>query len=145
MEKLLKKDATFCWDEECQCNLDVLKEKMVTALILVFLDLKKEFHVHVDTSCIILGAALTQVNEGEMDNPIAFASTKLSKADKNYSMTEREGLAMVYALQKFMNYLLGGNFKMYIDHFALKYPVNKPVLVGKICRWLLLSKNMILK
>eukprot|EP00253_Pinus_taeda_P017276 PITA_17276 len=36
MEKILKKDVTFYWDEECQCNLDVLKEKMVTAPILVF-------------------------------------------------------------------------------------------------------------
>ena len=64
MEKLLKKDATFCWDEECQNSLDVLKENMVTALILVFPDWKKEFHVHVDASCIVLGAVLTQASEG---------------------------------------------------------------------------------
>lgn len=36
MEKLLKKDTTFCWDEEFQHNLDVLKEKMVTVSILLF-------------------------------------------------------------------------------------------------------------
>lgn len=101
MEKLLKKDATFCWDEECQRSLDVLKEKMVTAPILVFLDWKKKFHVHVDASCIVLGAVLTQAGEGEMDHTIAFASRKLSKAEKNYSMMGCEGLAMVYALQKF--------------------------------------------
>jgi len=59
MEKLLKKDATFCWSEECQWSLDVLKEKMVTTPILVFPDWKKEFHVHVDVSCIVLGAVLT--------------------------------------------------------------------------------------
>lgn len=58
MEKLLKKDATFYWDEEFQHNSNVLKENMVTALILVFLDWKKEFHVHVDASCIALGALL---------------------------------------------------------------------------------------
>ena len=59
MEKLLKKDTTFCWDEEFQHNLDILKEKMVTMLILVFPNWKKEFHVHVDASCIELGAVLT--------------------------------------------------------------------------------------
>eukprot|EP00253_Pinus_taeda_P014852 PITA_14852 len=59
MEKLLKKDATFCWSYECQKSLDVLKEKMVTAPILVFLDWKEEFHVHVDTSCIVLGVVQT--------------------------------------------------------------------------------------
>ena len=87
MEKLLKKDATLFWDEECQRNLDVLKEKMVTALILVFPDWKKEFHVHLDASCIALGAILTQAGEGELDHPIAFASRKLSKAERNYSTT----------------------------------------------------------
>lgn len=58
MEKLLKKDATFYWDEECQHNLDVMKEKIITVLILVFSDWKKEFHVHVDASCIALGAVM---------------------------------------------------------------------------------------
>eukprot|EP00253_Pinus_taeda_P027851 PITA_27851 len=71
---MLKKDATFYWNEECKQSLDVLKEKMVTASILVFLDWKKEFHVHVDVSCIELGVVLTHTREGEFDHPIAFAS-----------------------------------------------------------------------
>eukprot|EP00253_Pinus_taeda_P023085 PITA_23085 len=58
MENLLKKDVTLCWNEDYKKILDVLKENMVTASILVFLDLK-EFHVHVDASCIALGAVLT--------------------------------------------------------------------------------------
>jgi hypothetical protein len=53
-------------------------------------------------------------------------------------MTEREGLAMVYALQKFIHYLLGGHFNMFTDHSALKYLVNKPLLEGRIFIWLLL-------
>ena len=48
---------------------------------------------------------------------------------------------MVYALQKFRHYLLGGHFKMFINHSALQYLVNKPVLGGKICRWLLLFQE----
>ena len=55
--------------------------------------------------------------------------------------TERQGPAMVYALQKFRHYLLGGHFKMFAYHFALKYLVNNPVLGGKICRWLLLFRE----
>ena len=55
--------------------------------------------MHVDASCIALGVMLTQAGEGELDHPIAFASRKLSKAKKNYSTTDREGLAMVYVLQ----------------------------------------------
>jgi len=48
---------------------------------------------------------------------------------------------MVYALQKLRHYLLGAHFNMLTDHSSLKYLVNKPVLGGKICRWLLLFQE----
>ena len=48
---------------------------------------------------------------------------------------------MVYALQKFRHYLLGVHFKMFTDHSALEYLVNKPMLGGRICRWLLLFQE----
>jgi hypothetical protein len=48
---------------------------------------------------------------------------------------------MVYALQKFRHYLLGKHFNIFTDHSALKYLVNKPVLEGRICRWLLLFQE----
>jgi len=111
MEKLPKKDVTFQWREECQKNLYVLKEKMVTAPIIVFPDWKKEFHVHVDASYIPLGVALAQPGVGEIDHPITFARRKLSNVENNYSTTEREGLTMVYALHKFREYLLGAHFQ----------------------------------
>jgi hypothetical protein len=56
-------------------------------------------------------------------------------------MTEREGLAMVYALQKFRNYLLGSHFMMYTYHSVLIYLVNKTVFYGEICIWILLFKE----
>ena len=105
---------------------------MVTVSILVFPDWKKIFHVHVDASSITLGVILAQPSEGGIDHPIAFANRKLSSARKNYTTTEREGLAMVYALQKFRHYFLGSDFKMFTDHSTLKYLVNKPMLGGKI-------------
>jgi hypothetical protein len=111
---------------------------MVIAPILVFSNWSKEFNVHVDASSIALGSFLAQPSAKDIDHPIAFASTKLSTAERNYTTTEREGLAMVYALQKFRHYLLGGHFKMFTDHSALKYLVNKTVLGGTICRWLLI-------
>jgi hypothetical protein len=61
MEKLLKKDCQLQWTEESQQSFDTLKQKMVTAPILVFLDWSKEFHVHVDAYSIALGAVLAQL------------------------------------------------------------------------------------
>ena len=59
MEKLLKKDATYEWTQECQGSFDTLKAKMASAPILVFSDWDKEFHVHIDASSIVLGVVLT--------------------------------------------------------------------------------------
>jgi hypothetical protein len=108
---------------------------------LVFPDWSKEFNVHVDSSSIALGAVLAQPGAGDIDHPISFATKKISTVERNHTTTEREGLAMVYALQKFRHYLLGGHFKMFTDHSALKYLVNKLVLGGRICRWLLLFQE----
>jgi hypothetical protein len=137
MEKFLKKEAKFQWNEDIRKGLDTLKTKLVIAPIFVFLDWNKEFHVHVAASSITLDEILTQPGEGDIDHPIAFASRKLSIAEKNYTTTEREGLKMVYVLEKFRNYLLGSHFNMYIENSTLKYLVNKPVLGGRICKWLL--------
>jgi hypothetical protein len=133
MEKLLKKYCQFQWTEECQQSFDTLN---FIAPILVFPDWSKEFHVHVDASSISLGGVLAQLGVGDIDHPLAFSSRKLSTAEIKYTTIEREGLAMVYVLQKFCQYLLGGHFKMFTDHSTLKYLVNKPVLGGRICRWL---------
>lgn len=128
MEKFLQKHVSFCWDEECQKSFELLKEKMVTMPILVFLDWMKVFHVHFDASCIVLGAILAQPGAGEIDHPIAFESRNLSSVEHNYSTMKRERLAMAYALQKFCHYLFGGHFKIRIDHSTPKYLVNNPVL-----------------
>jgi hypothetical protein len=141
MENILNKYCHFSWIEECHQSFDTLKQKMVTVNILVFPDWSKEFRVHVDASSISLGAVLAQPSEGDIIHPLAFASRKISTAEVNYTTTEREGLAMVYALQKFLHYLLGGHFKMFTDHSALKYLVNKPVLGGRICIRILLFQE----
>jgi hypothetical protein len=141
MEKLLNKDSKFQWTEECQQSFETLKLKMVTSPILVFLDWSKEFNVYVDASSISLGAFLAHSSAGDIDHPIAFSSRKLCTTEMNYTTNEREGLAMVYALQKFRHYLLGGHFKMFTDHSSLKYLVNKPVLGGRICKWLLVFQK----
>jgi hypothetical protein len=80
MEKLLRKDTKFQWNDECQHGLDTPKENMVTTPILVFPGWEKTFHVHVDASAIALGAILVQPGAGDLDHPIAFVSMKLSES-----------------------------------------------------------------
>jgi hypothetical protein len=84
---------------------------------------------------------LAQLGLGYIDHLLALASRNISTSEINYTSTEREGLAMVYALQKFRHYLMGGHFKMSIDHSAFKCLVNKPMLGEIICRCLLLFQE----
>ena len=65
----------------------------------------------------------------------------MSGAEKNYSVTEREGLGMVYSVQKYRHYLLGYKFTFHIDYDALKYMVNKLQFSGRIARWVLLLQE----
>jgi hypothetical protein len=78
MEKLLKNEAKFQWNEDYHKGLDTLKHKLVTALILIFPYWKKEFHVQLYASSIALGVVLFKQGEGDIDRPIFFASRNLS-------------------------------------------------------------------
>ena len=62
----------------------------------------------------------------------------MNDVEINYTTTEREGLAMVYAVKKFRHYLLANQFIFFVDHQALLYLVNKPCATGRITRWMLI-------
>jgi sugar phosphate isomerase/epimerase len=76
LERLLHKDIKYEWTSECQQDFNTLKEKLVTAPILIFPDWSKIFHVHVDASSITLGVILAQPGEGSIDHPVYFSSLK---------------------------------------------------------------------
>jgi hypothetical protein len=67
-----------------------------------------------------------------------YTSKLLNSIERNYTTTEREALAMVYALQKIKHYLLGNQFVFYVDHMAFVYLVSRPQVFSKLARWLLL-------
>jgi hypothetical protein len=116
---------------------------MVTTPILVFPDWEKTFHVHVDASTIALGSIMEQPGAGGLNHPISFSRRKLSESEKNYNTTERECLAMVYALQKSRHYLLGKHVKMFTDYYSLKYLVKKTVMGGGFVYGYYYSNNLI--
>ena len=96
------------------------------------------FHVFVDASDVAIGAVLMQARVPDWFRPVYYASRRLSAAEKNYSVTEREALGMVYAVNKFRHYLLGNKFTFHVDHSALVYLVAKQALHGKFARWMII-------
>ena len=138
---LLHKDVPYKWTADHQANFETLKVLLTKAPVLKPPDWDKEFAVHVDASETAIGSILTQCTEEGYHYPIYYASRRLTKAERNYSTTEREALGMIYSVNKFRHYLLGKPFVFYTDHKALLYLLNKPVLTGKYARWMLLLQE----
>ena len=142
LTELLKvTDSPPVWTNACTEAFNTLKKKLITAPILVAPNWEKDFEVYVDASNVAIGAVLSQKDEKGHDHPIYFASRQLVQAERNYTVTEREALGMIFAVQKFRHYLLGYKFNFHVDHDALKYMINKPQLSGRIARWVLLLQE----
>jgi hypothetical protein len=131
-------DEPGVWIEECTKAFNKLKKRLSKAPVLIPPNWEKDFEVYVDASNFAIGSVLSQKDNKGKDKPIYFTSRQLSATERNYSVTEREALGMVYSVQKYCHYLLGYKFTFHIDHDALKYMINKPQLSGRIARWVLL-------
>ncbi|KAM1242862.1 hypothetical protein ACFX2G_035170 [Malus domestica] len=93
-----------------------------------------------DASDYALGAVLGQ-RKDKQPHVIYYASRTLNDAQLNYSTTEKELLAVVFALDKFRSYLLGTKVIIYTDHAALKYLLTKKEAKPRLIRWMLLLQE----
>ena len=140
--RLQRKLVKFEWAQECEESFQWLKDKLGSYPVLRPPNWDVPFHVYCDASAVAVGSALCQpVGDGKKDLPIAFASKQLNAAEKNYTTTERECLAMVFSVKKFRHYLLLNPVVFFVDHMAIKYLVNKADLSGRIARWVLLLEE----
>ncbi len=90
-----------------------------------------------DASDYAVGAVLGQ-KVGKTSHVIYYASMTLNTAQRNYAITEKEMLAVVFALEKFRSYLLGTKVIVYTDHAALRYLMKKKESKPRLIRWVLL-------
>ena len=119
--------------KECQTAFDNLKGKLVTAPVLAFPNFDKSFVI--DASIKGLGAVLSQQQEDGQMHPVAFASRALSQQEKNYSVTDLETLAVVWAVSHFHVYLYGHDVEVRTDHSTVKAVLSAPSPNGKHARW----------
>ncbi|WJZ92693.1 hypothetical protein VitviT2T_011675 [Vitis vinifera] len=93
-----------------------------------------------DASDFAIGAMLGQKEDGK-PYVIYYASKTLNEAQRNYTTTEKELLAIMFALDKFRAYLVGSFIIVFTDHSALKYLLTKQDAKARLIRWILLLQE----
>ncbi|GFV95529.1 retrovirus-related Pol polyprotein from transposon 17.6 [Trichonephila clavipes] len=130
--RLKKKGAKFLWSTETQDAIDKIKRALTEAPVLQLPNFKQQFNLFTDASGVRIGAGLNQNHR-----PTAFASRTLSKAEINYTVTDCECLAVIWALNKFKTYFGSLPVKIITDHEALTKLTNRKNLSSRMIRWAL--------
>lgn len=136
LTSLLKKVSTWKWESSQQNAFEKIKDLLTSAPILKQADESKPFILRTDSSGYALGAVLLQ-GEGADERPIEYASRLLSSAERNYNTTEREALAVVWAISKFRGYIDGGEVVVRSDHQPLRWLMSLKSPSGRLARWAL--------
>ncbi|GJX01874.1 reverse transcriptase domain-containing protein [Tanacetum coccineum] len=140
MTHLLEKNTPFIFSEECIQAFQTLKKKLTEAPILIAPNWDQPFELMCDASDYAIGTVLGQRIEKHF-RPIHYASKTMTEAESNYTTTEKEMLAVVYAFEKFRSYLIMNKSIVYTDHFALKYLFAKKDAKARLLRWVLLLQE----
>lgn len=126
---------SFQFSDEACSAFQLLKEALTSTPLLVHPDFSKPFYVQCDASDVGIGGVLFQYDTNGDEKPIYFYSAKLNSAQKNYSVTERECLAVIKSIEKFRPYVEGYDFTVITDHSSLKWLMTTKDLNGRLARW----------
>nr|GEV84819.1 DNA-directed DNA polymerase [Tanacetum cinerariifolium] len=126
--------------KDCIKAFQTLKEKLMEAPILIAPNWDLPFELMYDASDFTIGAVLGQQHEKHF-KPIHYASKTMNDAESNYTTTEMEMLAVVYAFEKFRSYLIINKSIVHTDHFALKYLFAKKDAKARLLQWVLLLQE----
>ena len=138
--RLLEKDTKFNFDDSCKAAFEEIKIRLVQAPIMAAPDWDQEFEVMCNSSDFAMGAVLGQRKE-KIFRAIYYANRTFNEAQENYSTTEKEMLAIVFACEKFRPYILGSHVIVHTDHAAIKYLMSKKEAKPRLIRWVLLLQE----
>lgn len=108
---------------------------MITAPILTHPDFSQRFILDTDTSDHAIGAVLSQ-KVNDVERVVAYASRTLTKSERQYCVTRKEMLVVVYFIKYFRHYLYGREFLLQTDHGSLRWLTNFKNPEGQVARWL---------
>ncbi|PIN07717.1 DNA-directed DNA polymerase [Handroanthus impetiginosus] len=137
---LLEKDIPFKFNDACHDAFNDLKGRLISASIITVPNWSFPFELMCDASDFAIGTVLGQ-RKDKIFRSIYYASKTLNDAQLNYTTTEKELLAFVFAFDKFRSYLVGTKVIVYTDHAAIRYLIEKKDAKPRLIRWVLLLKG----
>ena len=140
LSNLLVQGIPFEFNSQCLHAFTVLKDKLISAPIVIAPDWSFPFELMCDASDYAIGAVLGKKRE-KIFQVIYYASRTLNDAQLNYATTEKELLVIVFAFDKFRPYLIYNKVVMHTDHSAIKYLMTKKDAKPRLIRWVLLLQE----
>jgi len=137
---LTRKGQSFRWGDEQQQAFDELKRRLTTAPVLASPRSSGTMYLDNDACETGLGIVLSQEQDGH-ERVLSYGSRSLSSAEKNYSITRKELLAVIFGLKRFRQYLIERKFVIRTDHSALQWLRRTPESIAQAGRWLTLMKE----
>jgi hypothetical protein len=123
LNELTRKDTPWTWESKHQEAFDELRKRITSEPVLAQPQLDQQFEIEVDASGFALGAVLMQRGEDGKRHPIAYFSTTLTEAERNYDIYDLEYLAIVKACRNWRPFIAGSPHKIIVhtDHANLQY------------------------
>ena len=134
LNRLTRKDVEFRWSNEHEMAFEELKRALNQNIVLAQFNHQDPILLKTDASRVGVAAILLQQQKGEW-RIITCCSRRLCKAEENYGISDLEGLAIVFAVGKLRNYLLGKRFTILTDHCALCALKLKTPTSARLHRW----------
>lgn len=131
-----KKGQSITWSNEADEAFQKIKILLTTAPVLASPNFVKPFSIMCDASDSGVAGILFQEDDG-LEHPIAFFSKTLNKAQRKYTTTEKELLAVLLSIEKFRCYVEGVKFTVISDHSSLQWLQNMKNPSPRLARWLL--------
>ena len=119
LNSLLRTDQKWEWTEECTKAFAQAKTQLTSSDVLIHYDPKSPINLAADASAYGIGAVISHVLPDGTEKTISFASRTLTASEKNYAQLEKEGLALIFGVKKFHQYLYGRKFTLITDHKPL--------------------------
>ncbi|NAU33239.1 reverse transcriptase-like protein, partial [Klebsiella pneumoniae] len=132
---LIKKNAKYRWDEQCQHAFESIKQYLVKPPVLAAPIPGKTLILYTAALDESLGALLAQTNEDGKENALYYLSRRLLPTEMKYPSTEKHCLALIFAAQKLRHYMLSHRIELISKVNQLQYLMTRPTLSGRLARW----------